>query len=141
MSAQAPQPQLPALPARTHAVLQWDVGAQPDVIQGELSRVAAAYKSLKHYLWEIKTEMSVSSWDTGSGSSFRGKGQEICSWPSLRTCGELRPVLLPSPASATPVLGKAALQGWVCREIATCPGSTQLAICSIKCLSRGMKAQ
>lgn len=35
---------------RTHAVLQRDVSAQPNVIEGELSRVAVAYESLKHNL-------------------------------------------------------------------------------------------
>lgn len=37
VSTGSPTPAARALPARTHAVLQWDVGAQPDVIEGELS--------------------------------------------------------------------------------------------------------
>lgn len=131
-------PSPPAAPARTHAVLQGDVVAQPDVIQGELSCVAIAYKSLKHYLWEIRTETSALSQDAVSSSCSRGQWQEISSWPSLHTCTDLRAALLPPPASASPRSGKAALWGRAHRETTTCPGSAQHAFCSIKCFSRGM---
>lgn len=36
--------------ARTHAVLQWDISAYPNVIDGNLSRSSLPYHSLEHDL-------------------------------------------------------------------------------------------
>lgn len=127
--AKALQPELPppSLPpcaqrdaARTHAVLQRDVGAQPDVIQGQLSWVAVADKSLKHDLWEIGTEMSVLSWalpslepPTESGCCSQRKGWEIAPGFPYRPVDHLTLVLLPCPASASLFPGKVAVPGQI----------------------------
>ena len=36
--------------SRTHAVLQWDIGAYPNVINGNFSRTSFSYNSLEHNL-------------------------------------------------------------------------------------------
>lgn len=127
-------------PVHTHAVLQWDVSAQPDVIQGQLSRVSIADQSLKHDLWDIGTQMSVLSWEAENGCYSQGKGWEIAPGFPCRPVDHLGSCFLALPLPP-PSQGKLLCRDRFNGEIFAWPGSTWLAIFSIKCLSYGIKTQ